>query len=212
MNQTIANSIPFENRVLRNTFTLLALTFLFSAIMAGISLALAVPFLGPWVTLGVYIVLIVALMFNRNSPWAILLCFAITGWLGFTLGPVLGAVAAIDSSIIVNSFVMATIALLGLSAYAINSRRDFSFMGGFLTVGILIAFVAGIAAIFFELPMLSLVVSAAFVLLSSGMILWQVSDIVNGGETNYVMAALSLYISFFNIFVSLMNIFGYNTD
>ena len=97
---------------------------------------------------------------------------------------------------------------LGLSAYALTTRKDFSFMGGFLTVGVLVAFLAGLAAIFFEIPALSLTVSAAFVLLASGLILWETSNIIHGGETNYIMATVSLFVSIINLFTSLLQLLG----
>jgi modulator of FtsH protease len=208
----LANDLPVKNKVLKNTFMLLAATFAFSALMAFVAIALAVPAINVWITLGVYIAIVALLHFNANNGLGVLLAFALTGWLGFTLGPVLSVMLAIKPAVVVNAFVMATVMLLGLSAYAVSSKKDFSFMGGFLTIGILVAFVAGLAAIFFKIALLSLMVSAAFVVLSGGMILWQVSNIVNGGETNYVLAAVSLFASFYNIFVSLMNLFGYNSD
>ena len=212
MENVLTGSLSNENKVLKNTFMLLAATFGFSAIMAFVAMALAVPFLGPWITLGVYIAIAVLLHFNQNNGLGVVLCFALTGWLGFTLGPVLAAMTAVKPMVVLSAFVLSVVMFIGLSAYALISRRDFSFMGPFLTAGILVAFVASLIAIFFSIPALSLAVSAAFVILSSGLILWQVSDIVNGGETNYVMATVSLFVSFFNIFVSLMNIFGYGTD
>ena len=98
---------------------------------------------------------------------------------------------------------------LGLSAYAVTTKKDFSFMGGFLMVGVLLAFFAGLAAIFFEIPALSLTVSAAFVLLMSGLILYETSNIIHGGETNYVMATVSLYVTIFNLFTSLLQLLGF---
>jgi modulator of FtsH protease len=170
------------------------------------------PFLGPWVTLGVYIAILVLLHFNANNGFGLLLSFVLTGWLGLTAGPIIAAVAAVSPFVVINAFVMAAVMLIGLSAYAVISGRDFSFMGGFLTIGILVAFVAGLVAIFFQITALSLLVSAAFVVLSGGLILWQVSDIVHGGETNYVLAAVTLYVSFYNIFMSLIQLFGYNNE
>ena len=201
-----------ENRVLRNTFMLLALTVIFSAIMSAAAIWVGMPMLNPWVTLGVYIVLAILLHVYRNSAMGVVLCFALTGWLGLTLGPVLSAIIAVKPVVVLNAFIMASIMLVGLSTYAAISKKNFSFMGGFLAIGILVAFAAGLTAMFFKIALLSLVVSAIFVILSGGMILWQVSEIVHGGETNYVMAAVTLYVSFYNIFTSLINLLGHNSD
>lgn len=212
MESVLSRSVPLENKVLKNTFLLLSMTMAFSALMAYAAIAFSMPFLGPWVTLGVYIAILVLLHFNANNGFGLLLSFVLTGWLGLTAGPIIAAVAAVSPFVVINAFVMAAVMLIGLSAYAVISGRDFSFMGGFLTIGILVAFVAGLVAIFFQITALSLLVSAAFVVLSGGLILWQVSDIVHGGETNYVLAAVTLYVSFYNIFMSLIQLFGYNNE
>lgn len=208
----LTGSMPLENKVLKNTFMLLAATFGFSALMAGMAVALGVSMINVWVMLGVYFGILILLHFNQNNGLGVLLCFALTGWLGFTLGPVLSVLLAVKPAVVFSAFIMATVMLLGLSAYAVISKKDFSFMGGFLSIGLLVAFVAGLIGIFFQIAILSLVVSAAFVVLSGGVILWQVSDIVHGGETNYVMATVTLFVSFYNIFVSLMNLFGASSD
>lgn len=213
MNSSVlTGSLPMENTVLKNTFLLLAATFGFSALLALVAVILSVPFLGPWVTLGVYFVILILLHFNQNNGLGIVLSFALTGWLGFTLGPILTAILAVKPLVVFSSFLMATLMLVGLSIYAVVSKRDFSFMGGFLTIGLFVAFVAGLIGLFFQITLLSLIVSAAFVVLSGGVILWQVSDIVHGGETNYVMAAVTLFVSFYNIFASLLNLFGYDAN
>ena len=98
---------------------------------------------------------------------------------------------------------------LGLSGYALVSRRDFSFMGSFLMIGILVGFLAGIGAVLFEMPALSLAVSAMFVLLMAGLILWETSNIIHGGETNYIMATVTLFVSIFNLFTSLLHLLGF---
>lgn len=208
----ISGSLSVQNNVLKNTFLLLAITFAFSALMAGTAMLTGIAAMNPWITLGVYIAILIALHFNANNGFGVLLTFALTGWLGFTLGPLLSSMIAVKPMVVFSAFVMATFMFVGLSGYAIASKKDFSFMGGFLTIGILVAFVAGLIALFFEITILSLMVSAAFVVLSGGVILWQVGNIVNGGETNYVLATVTLFASFYNIFVSLLNLFGYNSD
>jgi modulator of FtsH protease len=97
---------------------------------------------------------------------------------------------------------------IGLSAYALTTRKDFSFLGGFLMVGILVAFLAGIGAMVFAIPAMSLAVSAMFILLMSGLILYQTSEIIHGGETNYILATISLYVSIYNLFLSLLQLLG----
>jgi modulator of FtsH protease len=200
------------NRVLKNTYLLLAATLLFSAAMAGVSLALGAPRLGLLVTLVGYFGLLFGVYKTRNSGWGVALVFALTGFLGFTLGPILHTyLTAIPngSAVVMNAFGITGLTFVGLSAYAVKSKKNFSFMGGFLFVGVLAAFLLGLAAFFFELSGLALAVSAMFVLLSSGLILWQTSEIVNGGETNYVMATVSLYVSLFNLFTSLLHLLGF---
>lgn len=212
MENILSGSLSLENKVLKNTFMLLSSTFAFSALMAYLAVLLAVPYLGPWITLGVYIAIVFLLHMNANNGFGVLLSFALTGWLGFTLGPILSVMLAVKPMVVISAFVLTVLMFAGLSAYALISKRDFSYMGSFLTIGVLVAFVAGLVAIFFKLTMLSLLVSAAFVILSSGIILWQLSDIVNGGETNYVIATVTLFASIYNIFVSLLNLLGYDSD
>jgi modulator of FtsH protease len=200
------------NRVLKNTYLLLSATLLFSAAMAAVSLAMGAPRLGLIVTLVGYFGLLFGVHKLRNSAWGVAMVFALTGFLGFTLGPILNMyLTAIPngSSVVMNAFGITGLTFVGLSAYAVKSKKNFSFLGGFLFVGVLAAFLLGLVAYFFEMTSLSLAVSAMFVLLSSGLILWQTSEIVNGGETNYVMATVSLYVSLFNLFISLLQLLGF---
>jgi len=212
MSYTLTQSNTRETSVLKNTFMLLAAMFAFSALAAGGAMAAGLAIMNPWLMLGVYIVILIALHFNANNGLGVLLAFALTGWLGFTAGPIVGMILAVKPGVVLAAFSMASAMLVGLSAYAAISKQNFGFMGGFLTIGILVAFVASLIALFFQITILSLIVSGAFVVLSGGVILWQVSEIVHGGETNYVMAAVTLFVSFFNIFMSLLNLFGYGTD
>ncbi len=212
MSYTLTQSNTRETSVLKNTFMLLAAMFAFSALAAGGAMAAGLAIMNPWLMLGVYIVILIGLHFNANNGLGVLLAFALTGWLGFTAGPIVGMILAVKPGVVLAAFSMASAMLVGLSAYAAISKQNFGFMGGFLTIGILVAFVASLIALFFQITILSLIVSGAFVVLSGGVILWQVSEIVHGGETNYVMAAVTLFVSFFNIFMSLLNLFGYGTD
>ena len=200
-----------SNKVIRNTYMLLSATLAFSALTAGISMALQLPHPGLLITLAGYFGLLFAVAKFRNSGLGLLLVFALTGFMGYTLGPILNAYLALPGGgAIVTAAMGGTAALfLGLAGYALLSRRDFSFMGSFLMVGILVGFVAGLGAIFFEMPGLSLAVSAMFVLLMSGLILHQTSAIIHGGETNYIMATVTLFVAIFNLFTSLLHLLGF---
>lgn len=198
------------NKVLRNTYLLLGATLAFSTVTAAVSMALNLPSFG-LLTILVYFGLLFAVHKTQNSSWGILSIFALTGFLGLTLGPILNHyIKALPNGheIIVMSLGATAAAFLGLSAYAVKSGRDFSFMGGFLTVGAIGAFVLGLIAYFFNMPTLSLVVSGMFVLVSGGLMLYQTSEIVRGGETNYIMATVTLYVSIYNMFLSLLHLFG----
>ena len=197
-------------RVLRNTYALLAMTLLFSAGVAVATLTLQLPAPGLVVTLVGYFGLLFAVHRLQNSGWALPAVFALTGFMGYTLGPLLtNALALPGGAQTVTLALGATgVTFLALSSYVLLTRRDFSFMGGFLFVGMVIALLAGIAAMFFQMPALGLAVSAMVALLSAGLILFETSRIVNGGETNYVMATVGLYVSVFNLFTSLLSLFG----
>lgn len=199
------------NKVIRNTYTLLAMTLLFSALTAGVSMVLNLPHPGLLLTLGGYFGLLFAVTKFRNSSLGLAFVFALTGFMGYTLGPILNAYLSLpNGGQVVMTAMGATGAIfLGLSGYALTSRKDFSFMGGFLMVGILVAFMAGLGAIFFEMPGLSLAVSSMFVLLMGGLILYQTSQLIHGGETNYIMATVTLYVSIFNLFTSLLHLLGF---
>jgi len=199
------------NKVLRNTYALLSMTLLFSASTAAISMALNLPHPGLLLTLVGYFGLLFATTRFRNSGLGLVFVFALTGFMGYTLGPILSAYLALaNGGQLVMTAMGATGAIfLGLSGYALVSRRDFSFMGSFLMVGILVGFLAAIGAVLFEMPALSLAVSAMFVLLMAGLILFETSNIVHGGETNYIMATVTLFVSIFNLFTSLLHLLGF---
>lgn len=212
--QTFGSSAVIDSashRVLRNTYMLLALTLAFSAITAGVSAALALPHPGMLITIVGYFGLLFLVTKFRNSGTGIALVFALTGFMGYTLGPIISHYLSMPNGTQTVMMAMGGTAVifLGLSGYALTTKRDLSFMGGFLTVGILVAFLAGLAAVFFEIPALSLTVSAVFVLLMSGLILYETNQIVRGGETNYVMATVTLFVSIFNLFTSLLHLLGF---
>ena len=204
-------SVLVTNRLIRNTYTLLSMTLLFSALTAGLSMSLNLPHPGLLLTLGGYFGLLFATAKFRNSSLGLAFVFALTGFMGYTLGPILNSYLSLPngSQVVMTAMGTTGVIFFGLSAYAITSRKDFSFIGGFLMVGILVAFIAGLSAIFFEMPVLSLVVSSMFVLLMSGLILYQTSQLIHGGETNYIMATVTLYVSIFNLFTSLLHLLGF---
>lgn len=198
------------NKVLRNTYSLLSMTLIFSALTAGTSMMLNLPHPGILLTLGGYFGLLFLTSKYKDSAMGLAFVFALTGFMGYTLGPMLNSYLSLPNGgqIVMTAMASTGIIFLALSAYALTSRKDFSFMGGFLMVGILVAFLAGIGAMFFEMPALSLAVSAMFVLLMSGMILYETSNIIRGGETNYIMATVTLYVAIFNLFTSLLHLLG----
>jgi modulator of FtsH protease len=209
------DSVLATHKVLRNTYLLLAATLAFSALVSGIAFALDLPYLGPWVTLIGYFALLFAVNKTADSAWGLLSVFALTGFMGYTLGPIISLyVKAIPDghTIVATAFGITAAAFTALSAYAIRSGRRFSFMGGFLMVGILTAFALGVVAILFSLPALSLAVSGVFVLLMAGLILYQTGEIVHGGETNYIHATVTLYVSIYNLFSSLLHLLGAASD
>lgn len=206
-----SESILATNRVLRNTYLLLGLTFLFSSFTAYLSFASGARPLNILVMLiGVY-----GLMFLtqalRNSVWGLAAVFAFTGFLGYTLGPILNLYVhnyGNGHQLIATALGGTGIIFFALSGYVLTTRKDFSFLSGFLFVATMVALLAMIAGIFFQAPMLQLIISAVFMLISSGLILFQTSEIIHGGETNYITATVTLFVSIYNLFVSLLQLLG----
>jgi modulator of FtsH protease len=204
-------SVLETNKVLRNTYMLLSMTLLFSALTAGISATLNLPHPGMIITLVGYFGLLFLTSKFRDSSMGLVFVFALTGFMGYTLGPIISAYLTMfsnGSELVMMAMGGTGVIFLGLSGYALTTRKDFSFMGASLMIGILVAFLAGLAAYFFNMPALSLGVSAMFVLLMSGLILYQTSEIIHGGETNYIMATVTLFVSIFNLFTSLLHLLG----
>ncbi len=201
---------PQAAKVLRNTYALLSLTMLFAAGIAALAVAGSWPAPGLVITLVGYFGLLFAVHKLQNSGWALPAVFALTGFMGYTLGPLLTHTLALPGGAgTITAALGATGAtFLALSAYVLTTRRDFSFMGGFLFAGMVIAIVLGIAAYAFSIPAMGMAVSALVALLSVGLILFETSRIVNGGETNYVLATVGLFVSAFNLFTSLLSLFG----
>ncbi len=199
------------NKVLKNTYALLALTLLFSALMAGVAMAMNWPHPGIIITLVGYFGLLFLTSRFRNSALGLLFIFALTGFMGITLGPIVNMYLNAFSNghqLVMTAMGGTGVIFLGLSGYVLTTKKDFSFLGGMLMVGILVAFLAGLGAIIFSLPALSLAVSAMFILLMAGLIMYQTSAIIHGGETNYIMATVTLFITIYNLFTSLLHIFG----
>ncbi len=203
-------SVLETNRVLRNTYTLLALTLLFSGLTAYLAMATKAAPLHWLLTIGIYFGLLFLTQALSRSAWGILAVFALTGFLGYTIGPIISLYLNFPkgTEIVMLALTGTGAIFLGLSGYALVSRKDFSFLGSFLTVGILVAFLASIGAVLFSIPALSLAVSAMFILLMSGLILYQTSEIIHGGETNYILATVTLYVAIYNLFISLLEILG----
>jgi modulator of FtsH protease len=203
-------SVLTTNKVIRNTYILLSMTLLFSAMTAGISMALNLPHPGLLITFAGYFGLLFLTTRFRNSALGLLFVFGLTGFMGYTLGPIINMYLNLPNGhqIVMTALGATGVIFLSLSGYALTSRKDFSFMGAFLMVGILVGFLAGLGAMFFSLPGLSLAVSAMFVLLMSGLILYETSNIIHGGETNYIMATVTLFVSIYNLFTSLLHLLG----
>ena len=199
------------NKLIRNTYTLLAMTLAFSALTAGVAMVTNMPPLHWLIVIGGYFGLLFLTYKTANSAMGLVSVFALTGFMGLTLGPIISLYLTAfsnGSQLVMMAFGGTAAIFLGLSGYALTTKRDFSFLGGFLMVGILVAFLAGIAALVFSIPGLSLAVSAMFILLMSGFILFQTSQLVHEPNTNYILATVSLYVSIYNLFLSLLHIFG----
>ena len=203
---------PEVTKVLRSTYMLLGTTIAFSAIMAGISMAVAAPHFGLFTLLPYFLCLWMTEK-NKNSSKGLFWVFALTGWLGFTLGPILNMYMAVKGSEpIMLALGSTALIFFAASAFVLTTRKNLSFMTGFLMTGMLVAFVAAIANVFLQIPLLSLTVSSVFALLSAGIIMWQTSAIIHGGERNYISATVTLFVMVYNLFLSLLQIFGIMGD
>jgi modulator of FtsH protease len=214
--QPVQESVLATNKVLRSTYALLSMTLLFSAAMAGAAMALRLPPFGFLITMVGYFGLLFLTTKMRNSAGGIVCVFALTGFMGLTLGPLLNMVMENTSNggeLILTALSSTGLIFLALSAYTLKSKRDFSFLGSFLMVGMLgVVGVMVIGAFFVDLSAYQILISSVVVLLMAGMILFETSRIVNGGETNYIMATVSLYVAIYNMFLHLLLIFGMGGD
>jgi modulator of FtsH protease len=202
------------NKVLKNTYILLSMTLLFSAFSAMVSYMMNISVINPFITLVLYFLTLYLTSKNKNNASGIFWVFCLTGVLGFTLGPILNIYMnnlSNGTEIVATALMLTGIIFLSLSAYVNFTKKDFSFMGGFVTSGIILAFVASIVLVIssmmgYYFPLMMLGISSIFALLMCGLILFQTSAIINGGEDNYVMATVTLYISIYNLFTSLLHI------
>jgi modulator of FtsH protease len=198
------------NKVLKNTYMLLSMTLAFSAVTAVVSMAMGLSHMTALIMILVSFGLLFVVNKNADKASGIFWIFAFTGLMGASLGPMLNYYAAMPNgaSLIMQALGGTALIFFALSGYALTSKKDFSFMGGFLMVGLIVAVVAMVANIFFQIPALSLAISAAIIMIMSGLILYDTSRIIHGGETNYIRATVSLYLNIYNIFVHLLSLLG----
>ncbi|WP_461515959.1 Bax inhibitor-1/YccA family protein [Porticoccus sp.] len=203
---------PAATKVLRNTYALLAMTLAFSAVMSGVAMAINAPFMGLWMLLPYFICLWMVEK-NKNKAAGLFWVFALTGWMGFSLGPILNFyLATSGAEPIMTALGGTAVIFMACSGYVLVTRKELSFMGGFLMTGVLVAFVAAIANVFLQLQGLALAVSCMFLFLSAGIIMWQTSAIIHGGERNYISATVTLYVMIYNLFTSLLSLIGLSND
>lgn len=198
------------SKLFRNTYTLLAMTMAFSALVAFASMSLNLPHPGLIITLVGFYGLLFLTTKLRNSAWGLLSTFAFTGFLGYTLGPILNAYLSLPNGgqLVSMALGMTALVFFSLSAYAILTRKDFSFLSGFIMAGFVVLLCAVVASFFFQISGLQMAISAGFVLFSSAVILYQTSAIIHGGENNYIMATITLFVSIYNLFLSLLQLLG----
>ncbi|MFD2632796.1 Bax inhibitor-1/YccA family protein [Idiomarina piscisalsi] len=195
------------NKVLRNTYTLLAMTLAFSAVVAAISTMANWPHPGLILTLVGYFGLLFGVYKTKDSAMGLVFTFALTGFLGYTLGPIINMALQVGGGEIVATALGGTaLTFFATSAYVLTTKKDMSKLGGLVTAGIIMVIVAAIANLFFQMPALHLALSAIMIPLMAMLIMWQTSDIINGGERNYILATVTLYVSIYNLFVNLLTL------
>jgi len=203
---------PAAVKVLRNTYTLLSLTLVFSAAMCAVAMAVNAPYMGLWMLIP-YIGCLWMVEKNKNSTAGLFWVFALTGWMGFTLGPIINFYLSTSGpQLILTALGGTALIFFACSSYVLVTKKELSFMGGFLMTGMIIAFIAAIANVFLQIQGLSLALSCIFLLIASGVIMWQTSAIIHGGERNYISATVTLYLMLYNIFVSLLHLIGMRDD
>src|SRR5690606_31175373 len=200
------------SQVLRNTYALLGLTVLFSTFTALVSMAVNAPYLGLWSLLPFFLFLWMTEK-NKNSAAGLAWVFALTGWLGFTIGPIISHYLKTSGAEPVLTALGGTaLIFFACSGYVLTTRKNLGFMSGFLITGLVVAFVAAIANVFLQIQGLSLALSCIFLMVSAGLLMWQTSEIIHGGERNYISATVTLFVMIYNIFASLLHLIGMSND
>ena len=201
------------NKVLRSTYSLLAVTLLWSAMTASVAVAMGAPHLGI-ITLFVFMGLLFAVHKTVNSGWGLVWTFALTGFLGFSLAPLLSAVLGMANGgmLVAQSLAITAVAFFGLSIYTVTTKRDFSFLTGFLIVGAVVILASWVVSLFYWTTLMSQVLAGICILFGAALILWQTSAVVRGEETNYIRATVGIYVGLYNIFSSILLLFGLGGD
>ncbi len=201
------------NKVLRSTYALLAMTLLWSAVTASVAVSMGAPHLG-FVTLLVFIGLLFMVHKTANSAWGLVWTFALTGFLGFSLAPLLSVVLGMANGgmLVAQSLAITAVAFFGLSIYTVTTKRDFSFLTGFLIVGAVVIVASWIVSIFYWTTLMSQVLAGICILFGAALILWETSAVVRGEETNYIRATVGIYVGIYNIFSSVLLLFGLGGD
>ena len=201
------------NKVLRSTYALLAMTLLWSAVTASVAVAMGAPYLG-FITLIVFFGLLYAVHKTANSGWGLVWTFALTGFLGFSMAPLLGAVLSLadGGALVAQSLGITAVAFFGLSIYVVSTKKDFSFLAGFIVVGAIVIVASWVVSFFYYSTLFAQVMAGICILFGTALILWQTSAVVRGEETNYIRATIGIYVALYNIFTSLLLLFGIGED
>lgn len=201
------------NKVLRSTYALLAMTLLWSAVTASVAVAMGAPYLG-FITLIVFFGLLYAVHKTANSGWGLVWTFALTGFLGFSMAPLLGAVLSLadGGALVAQSLGITAVAFFGLSIYVVSTKKDFSFLAGFIVVGAIVIVASWLVSFFYYSTLFAQVMAGICILFGTALILWQTSAVVRGEETNYIRATIGIYVAIYNIFTSLLLLFGIGED
>ncbi len=194
------------NKVLKNTYLLLSATLVFSAVMAWYAATSGAAPMNVWMLLGGFYGLLFAVHKTANSPLGLFFVFAMTGFMGYSLGPILSFVSATAPDILMMALGGTGLIFFSLSGYVLVSKKDMSFLSGMLVAGVVVLMVGVVANIFLQIPAMGLAISAGFMVFSSALIMYQTSEIVRGGETNYILATVTLFVSLYNIFISLIHL------
>ncbi|NJN52208.1 MAG: Bax inhibitor-1/YccA family protein [Gammaproteobacteria bacterium] len=198
------------NRVLRNTYLLLGMTLAFSSAVTFVAMAANAPYLGFFPTLIGFFGLLFLVHKTADSAWGLLTVFLFTGFLGYSLGPLLNVYMSLPhgATLVGQALGLTAAAFVGLSLYALITRKDFQFLSGFLVTGFFVIMGGILINYFAQIPMVSIAISCAVVLFACALILWETSSVIHGGETNYIRATVGLYVSIYNLFTSLLHLLG----